>query len=216
MGAATLVDPLDIACHTSAMEDTRPSLELVHVLRHTFRPSDQLEEALEQFLPPDSKRPAAHLEIRSLGSIALNVMNSAPSAYSLRLIDARKGFEKNRNQSFEILPRIKARQVGEKTLDILMGVHRDLSLDMLMQATRQRLPEGVQMKDPSDRSLSVYARIQSSVPIDDTFQVEATGRFVRTYRSLGPPHLFNIIPEGIAGMDQYIPIPQTSSYDESS
>ncbi len=57
MGATTPIDPLAVACHTMNMEVTANSSGSVHVLRHSFRPSDYLALALERYLEPGATRP---------------------------------------------------------------------------------------------------------------------------------------------------------------
>lgn len=60
MGAATCVDPLDIACHTKAMEG-RPQYERpVHALRHEFKPSHEVTSAIRKFLVPDARQEPLH------------------------------------------------------------------------------------------------------------------------------------------------------------
>jgi hypothetical protein len=198
------------------MEDTRQDLDLVHVLRHSFRPSTQLAHALEGFIPPGSERSRSFIEIKSLGMIALDAVKHAQYAYSQEIMDAQKTIEANRSHSFEVIPEIEVKKIGEKTLHILMGVQEKKLLYHLMRTTRQRIPEGVQLRDPESSEFSMYARIHSSIPITEEFRAEATERYNEMYQSMSGKHLFSVLPEGITGIDQFRQIPRIYAYEEAS
>ena len=188
------------------MEAPRHVPKLVHVLRHSFRPSEQLGAALENFLPPESKRLPSSLEIKSLGMLALDAYSHASHAYAVQLIEARKLVEKSHGQSWAVIPDIEIRNINENSIDILMGVQNKPAMYILSRNIKRLLPEAVSLRDNVDMKFSVFARINSSVPISAEFQAEAAEQYNETYRQLGSKYLLNIYPEGISGMDQYIRI----------
>jgi hypothetical protein len=198
------------------MEDPRQVPELVHVLRHSFRPSEQLGKALEFFLPPESKRPNNFLQIKSLGMIAIDAYMHANYKYSNELIEARKQIDKSQNQSLEITPDVDLRQVGDKSVDVLLGVRNKIALGAITLATKKYLPGGILMRDQADKKYAVFARINSSVPITARFQADSLEQYQEAYDQMGSKHLMNILPEGLIGMDQHLRIRQYDSLEEAS
>jgi hypothetical protein len=186
------------------MEIPQHAPELVHVLRHSFRPSEQLGRALSNFLPLESKRPTSFLEIKSLGMLALDAFSHASHAYTMQLIEARKAVEKSQGQSLAVIPDIEIRNVNENCIDILMGVQNRPAMYVLSRNTKHLLPEAISMRDNADPKFSVFARINSSVPITASLQAQAVDQFNDTYQQLGSKYLLNIFPEGISGKDQYV------------
>ena len=198
------------------MENSRQVPELVHVLRQSFRPSQQLEKALENFLPPESKRPASFIEIKSLGMLALDAYLHANNAYTLQLIEARKAVEKNQRQSLAVIPDIEMRDVNENCIDILMGVQNRPAMYVLDRNIRQLLPEAISIRDDAEAKFSVFARINSSVPISDAFKDQAAEQYAQTYQQLSSKHLLSIFPEGMSGSDQQLFINRADSLEETS
>jgi len=198
------------------MEEPRQVPELVHVLRHSFRPSEQLGRALEFFLPPESKRPADFLQIKSLGMIAIDAYMHANYKYSNELIKARKKIDESQNRSLEMTPDVELRQVGEKSVDVLLGVRNKIALGAITLATKKYLPGGILMRDEADKKYSVFARINSSVPIKASFQADALEQYQETYDQIGSKHLMNILPQGLVGIDQHMRIRQYDSLEEAS
>lgn len=187
------------------MEDPRQVPALVHVLRHSFRPSDQLEKALENFLPPESKQPSSSFEIKSLSMLALDGYLHANHAYTIKLMEARKAVNTSKGRSLEIIPDIEIRNVNENTIDILMGVQSKLAMYAITRTTANLLKnEAIAVRDEADPKFSVFARINSTVPITVDFQEQALEQYSQVYQQLGPKHLMNILPEGISGKDQYV------------
>ena len=198
------------------MEEPRQVPELVHVLRHSFRPSEQLGRALEFFLPPESKRQTDSLQIKSLGIIAIDAYMHANYEYSNALIEARNQIDKSQNQSLEITHDVELRQVGEKSVDVLLGIRNKIALGALSLATSKYLSGGILMRDNVDKKYSVFARINASVPIDKGFQADALEQYRETYEQMGSKHLMNILPQGLVGMDQHLRIRQYDSLEEAS
>jgi len=198
------------------MEESRQVPELVHVLRHSFRPSDQLGLALENFRPPESRRPVSPLEIKSLGMLALDGYSHANYAYSEQLIDARRAVEKSQGRSFTLTPEIEIRHVNENAIDILMGVEDKMAMFMLMRTTKNFLPEAIPLRDNVNRKFAVFTRIHSSVPIPNSFQDQALAEYHDAYKEFGPKNLMNILPEGIIGKSQHRPARRPVSQDDSA
>jgi len=198
------------------MEEPRQVPELVHVLRHSFRPSEQLGRSLELFLPPESKKPANFLQIKSLSIIAIDAYMHASYQYSNALIEARKQIDKSQNRSLEITQDVELRQVGEKSVDVLLGVRNKIALGAISLATTKFLSGGVLMRDHADKKYSVFARINSTVPINTDFQAAALEKYQEAYEQLGSKHLMNILPQGLVGMDQHLRIHQYDSVEQAS
>jgi hypothetical protein len=186
------------------MEDSRHVPEMVHVLRHSFRPSEQLGKALEKFLPPESKRPPSLIEIKSLGMLALDAYLHADYTYTLQLIEARRVVEKSQRQPLAVIADIETRNVNENSIYILMGVQDSLAIDDLCQNTKNLLPDALSMRNNVDPKFSVFARINSTVPITAAFQAQAVEQYAEVYQQLGAKNLLNIFPKGISGKDQYV------------
>ena len=143
--------------------------------------------------------------------IVLDAYRHASYQYSNELIEARKRVDNSQGQSLEVTPDFQLRQVGEKSVDVLMGVRNKIALSALSQTTKKLLPESLAMRDYADPKYSVFARIHSTVPITPYFQAEAAERYQEAYANLGTKHLLNILPVGITGMDQWLPIARESS-----
>jgi len=198
------------------MEEPRQVPDLVHVLRHSFRPSDTLGNTLENFLPPESKRLSSSMEIKSLGMLALDGYLHANYKYSSQLIEARKAIEKSQNQSMAIIPDIKIRRVSDEVIDVLMGVENRMAMYLLTRTTRDSFTEAIPLRDKADTKFSVYARIRSSVPITDDFQHQAVEQYNEAYQEYAPRHLMNIVPEGIIGKTQHVPLRRATSRDDTA
>jgi hypothetical protein len=190
------------------MEAASTSFDLVHVLRHSSRPSEQLGSALEIFYPPESQRNRSFVDIKTLGKITLDAYKHAQFDYSLDLIEARKAVEQHRGQSLEISPAVDIRRIGSKTIDVLLGLQDNRALYALNKQTLDFLPEGIEAYDAVDLKYSLFARIHSSIAITDSFQENAVEQYKRTYQHYGPKHLLNILPQTITGMDQFIATPR--------
>lgn len=195
------------------MEDTRSSLELVHVLRHSFRPTEKFGEALEVFTPPESERPRSLFAIRSLSMLAIDAVGNANYEYSQQIAAARKALDTKQNLSFEISPDIEVRRVGDKALEIYMGVQNKKELFKLLQATQRYIPEGVPLRDQVSPSYALYTRVNSLAPIPLSFSDEAAEAFMQRYEDEGKKHLFSVLPEGLAGIDQYRQVPRSYNYN---
>ena len=196
------------------MEDPRQVPALVHVLRHSFRPSDQLEKALENFLPPESKHPTSSFEIKSLSMLALDGYLHGSHAYTLKLMEARKAVNASKGRSLEIIPDIEIRDVNEHTIDILMGVQSKLAMYAITRTTANLLKnEAIAVRDNADPKFSVFARINSSVPITPDFQQQALQQYGQAYEEFGSKHLMSILPEDISGKDQHMRIQRAREND---
>ena len=198
------------------MEDSRQVPELVHVLRHSFRPSEQLGRTLEKFIPPESKRPSSFVEIKSLGALALDGYLHGSHAYTLNLIEARRAIERSQGKSLEIIPDIEVKVVNDYTVDVLMGVQSKLAMYLLNRTTKRFLPDAVSLRDEADMKFSVFARMHSSVPISPYFKEEAIEQYNEDYEQFGTKHLFNILPVGISGKDQHLRINRVASLDDTA
>ena len=185
------------------MKNAGDHLELVHVLRHSFRPTQQLGQAIEQFVPPESEYSHSSIHIKSLGKISLDPVLNAQYVYAQQLINARSALETHKGHPLEITPDIKVRKVGETTLTILMGVKNKVALRALTRQTNAYLPGTVSEREDVSPDFSLYTRISSSVPITDAFQAEAEEQFRERYEQYNAAHLFSVIPDGIAGIDQF-------------
>jgi len=172
--------------------------------------------ALENFLPPESKRLRNPIVIESLSAIALDAYLNANHKFTQQIINVRKEMEQNRRKSLAIIPDIEIRRVGEKTIDVLMGVQDIPSMYLLNRMTKILLPEGVSNRGTADEKFSVYARINSSVPITPDFQAQAIEQYDELYQQLAPKRLMSIFPEGINGRDQYIRIMRPNPIEEAS
>ena len=191
------------------MEATENPLGLVHVLRHSFRSSEQLKGVLESFYPPEAENNHSTIEIRSLGMLALDAYRHANYEFSIPLIEARKDVERSRGNALEITHDVGIRRIGEKTIDVLMGIQDKTALHQLHYDMRKRLPEGKLMHSNVDRRFSVFARINANVPISDDFEADAMNGYYEKYEQLGEKHLLSVVPTGISGMDQWLPLPST-------
>jgi hypothetical protein len=96
------------------MEDARNDLELVHVLRHSFRPSQPLSEAIESFVKPGLKLPEEPLLYGSK-EVAVDLVKYNDFKYKKREDAARKEF-KERNRPIYIDPIMHFRQIGLKAV----------------------------------------------------------------------------------------------------
>jgi hypothetical protein len=208
MGSTTSVDPLDVACHNTDMTAEDQHMTLAHVVRHSFRPSEQLESLLHSFAPPESIHIQSSLVIKSLAVVALDGVRAAHYEYSQPLIDAKRSVEKHSNVGMPILPDIEVRKVGEKTLNILLGSDDKQSLYILNRELKQKLPEGTPLRNNADPQYSVYARLQSTVPLDDQQLIDAEMRFKQFHDQQHAKRILSIYPQGIVGRDQYIPTAQ--------
>ena len=199
------------------MEEPRQVPELVHVLRHSFRPSEQLGRALELFVPLESRRLQSSPEIKSLAMLALDGYSHANHAYTTDLIKARKAIENSPMRSFEITPDIDIRNINENNIDILLGVQNKLALYTLTRLTKNIFKtEASSGRDPADPMFSVFVRINSSVPITPEFQQEALEQYSQIYQQLAPKHLMSIHTQGVIGNDQWLAMKRINMLDDST
>ncbi len=198
------------------MEDTGYSLELVHVLRHTFRPSQQLEELLIESLPPGPVGSRSFFEIKSLSAIALNAYKTANYEYTKQIIAANKALEANKGRAFDLIPDVEIRKIGEKTLDILMGVYDRRGMYDLTHATRLRLPEAASLKSAADPRYSLFARIHSSAPITNEYGAHVSDVFKTRHDEGRRKYILNVLPNDMTGSDQYLKVPKVYAEEEAS
>lgn len=197
------------------MEDTRTPLELVHVLRHLFRPSAELSTFFESTIP-GLQRPRSFITLKSLSSLALDAVDVARSVYSLDMIDARKKVAEYQNSSFDLDDQIEARQIGEKALLLMMGVHDKRELYELLRNTKRSLPHAVELREPVDARFAVFALVhsQQAPPVDTPAHIKS--EFEHLYKEKGGQRLLTLHPVGLSGIDEYRNIPHGHAYEEAS
>lgn len=96
------------------MEDTGQELELVHVLRHSFRPSQPLSEAIESFIKPGLKLPEEPL-FYGTKEAAVEQVKYNDFKYKKEEDEARKAFQAH-NRPLYIDPIMHFRQMGSKAV----------------------------------------------------------------------------------------------------
>jgi hypothetical protein len=180
-------------------------MTLAHVVRHSFRPSEQLETFLHSFAPAESLTTHSSLAIKSLALVALDGVRAAHYEYSLPLIEARRDVEKHSNVGIPVLPDIEVRKVGEKILNILLGSDDKQSLYIMNRDLKRRLPDGTPLRNNADPVYSVYARLESSDPIDDEKLLDAEMRFKQFHDEQHTKRILSIYPQGVVVREQHIP-----------
>jgi len=187
------------------MEDAAKPLTLVHVLRHSFQPSEQLATSLKEFIPHESEHFQSSVTIASLAMIALDSSRFRQQEFLLPLREAKKEVERNRNVSIPILHGLKIRQYSTNVLSVVLRTGDVRSMYLMHNALFDKVPEGTSLPDNPNAKFLVTAHIKSTVPYDQIQVAEAEERFIDTFGIQLSNKLFSIKPNSITGIDQYIP-----------
>jgi hypothetical protein len=187
------------------MEDAAKPQTLVHVLRHSFQPSEQLATSLEEFIPHESEHFQSSVTIASLAMIALDSYRFRQQEFLLPLREAKKDIERNRNVSIPILRGLKIRQYTANVLSVVLRTGDVRSMYLMHNALLDKVPEGTSLPDNPNAKFLVTAHIKSTVPFDQTQVAEAEEQFLDTFGNQQSNKLFSINPDTITGIDQYIP-----------
>lgn len=208
------------------MEDTGRNIELVHVLRHSYRPSHVLEEILEGSVQPRAERPRSLASIRSLSMIAFNAMDVANMKHANAIFKARQFVDTQTNQWFRLGEYIEVKKAGEKALAILMSVVNDdgstnegnlpSKYTQFTDAVNERLSDGISLRDPGDPQYSLYARLEYFTPVTDEFQQSVSKDLGDAFFALAAKGILSVSPNGLPGFDQQRSIERQKPLEEAS
>jgi hypothetical protein len=186
------------------MSDTAKPQTLVHVLRHSFRPSEQLTHSLQEFIPPQSEHLQSSVTIKSLAKVALDSHRYRQHEFSLALIEAEKDVIRNRNISIPILEDMRVLKLTDTALKIVLRTNDIRSMYRLHRALKNRVPEDTSLPRNPNAVFLVTADLKSTVPFDDFRIKDAEAQYHELYTHKESEKLMNIFPEGLTGIDQYI------------
>ncbi|MES2631308.1 MAG: hypothetical protein V4611_05120 [Patescibacteria group bacterium] len=188
------------------MEDTRQSIELVHVLRHSLRPSPELEKALNTFVKPGLEQP--RFSVRMLSSFVLD----SSTNHSSGIYRARQDIERGNTVDFELGPHLAAQRLAGGALKILMRIDdsidrfgRDvngISYLKMMEDTRARIPEARIEKDIDSRNFTFFAIIPGSHALSDGEIKEPGVALLRGLKSESTKGLYQASLDGILGTNE--------------
>lgn len=172
MGPKTRIDQLISSCHTEDMEDTTREIKLVHVLRHTFRPSPELANALDGFTIPGNERP--RFLIKTLASLVIDSTKN----YSLGLHEAKQAVERDTVTDIQLGPHLAAQRMASGALKILMRIDdtpdergKDqnwLQYLAMINRTKAYVPDANLEKDIEAKSHTFYTLIPSTQAISQS------------------------------------------------
>ena len=180
------------------MEDTDQHVELVHVLRHSFRPSDRLQTSLEAFTKPGLARP--RFLVKTLSAIALNTIDAANYHYDLPIKRAIHSFEQH-HQPLQLGRDLAARRMADGTLNILFSAENRAHLKDFAKETMVQLPEGVPLDDGENPRFDLYVGIDQAHAIDFEEIVRPGTALIKGLRS-GLRNLYTVIPETMTSRDE--------------
>jgi len=155
------------------MEDTTREIELVHVLRHSFRPSETFEAALGAFVKPGLEQP--RFLIKSIASLAMR----DDRQYSGNIFAARQEIERSKLLDFQIGPKLAVRDLGEGALRLLFQLDDTrneagqetnmLNYLAMVNRTSQHLPSAHKERDLEDTKFNFYTVIgpKYAIPMDE-------------------------------------------------
>ncbi len=103
------------------MEDIPQSVEVVDVVRHSFRPSRELGLGLGAFVRPGLERP--RFSIKTVSSLILD----STINHGLGLHEARQEVERGGAVDFQLGPKLAARRMPSGALKILMQIDHTLN-----------------------------------------------------------------------------------------
>jgi len=180
------------------MEATDQHVELVHVLRHSFRPSEQLQSSLEAFTKPGLVRP--RFLVKTLSSIALNTVDVANYHHDLSIKRSIQSFERH-HQPVQLGRDLAAHRMGDGALKILLSIENYADLTDLTKETAVQLPEGVLLDDGEDPRFNLFVRIDQAHAINYEEIVQPGTALIKQLRN-GQRNLYTVIPETITGRDE--------------
>ena len=180
------------------MEATDQHVELVHVLRHSFRPSEQLKTSLEAFTKPGLVRP--RFLVKTLSAIALNTVDVANYHYDLPIKRAIQSFEQH-HQPIQLGRDLAARRMADGTLNILFAADNRDHLRDLTKETMVQLPEGVPLDDGENPRFDLYVGIDQAHAIDFEEVVRPGATLIKSLRS-GLRNLYTVVPETMTSRDE--------------
>ena len=187
------------------MADTAEPQTLVHVLRHSFRPSEQLTHSLQEFIPPESEHLHSSIIMKSLAKVALDSHRYWQHEFAPALIEAEKDVIRNRNLSIPIQSDIRVLKLTDTALKIVLRTNDTRSMYLLHRALKNRVPEGTSLPLNPTAVFLVTADLKSTVPFDDLRIKDAEEQYRELSSHVESQKLMNIFPEGLTGIDQYVP-----------
>jgi hypothetical protein len=195
------------------MGDATKPQTLVHVLRHSFRPSEQLAHSLQEFILPKSELHQNSILIRSMAMVALDARRHHQHEFTVPLIEARKEVDRNQNISIPITRDIKVRKLSEEVLSILLRTDDKKLMYQLHRSLKNRVPEGTSLPENPNAKFFVAADLKSTIPFDERRIADAEQQYGEVFSRQHLNTLFSVYPLGISGMDRYVP---TDSLDLST
>lgn len=187
------------------MEEPSQSVELVHVLRHSFRPSEQLQSSLEAFIKPGSVRP--RFLIKTLSSIALTPQFGDSHAYNPATRRAVRAFEVH-NQPIQLGSKLGARRIGDGALRLFFNAENNEEITNLIHETLDELGMGTIVDDVDSAAASLFVQIDSTKAIGKD-ELAKPGIALRNQLNSDNKHLFKVVPDLLLGRDEQRTIPSS-------
>jgi hypothetical protein len=193
------------------MKDARSSTELVHVLRHSFRPSEKLQTSLEKFTKQGLTRP--RFLIKTLSAIALNTLDVSNSYHDVAIKGAIEKFEQYRDP-IQIGYPLAAQRMADGALKIFLSSQNHKDIVDLTSKTHDKLPSGVLLDDNEDDRFDLFVHIDASHALSQD-RIITPGLQLRDELRGDRAYLYKMTTNSIAGRDELrvMPIPP---YEEAS
>jgi hypothetical protein len=177
------------------MEDTGTQPELVHVLRHTFKPSEALRHSLQNFLTNEN---AIHrLSIMTLSGIALNGFEVGQYRHDEAILRARQLFERHR-QPLQLDAHSGAKRMASGALNIYFAVEDRTSLQALKAETYRKFPDNTVFDDTFDPRFDLFVRIDRKDAVSQG-EVNVAGRALINQLRSEKRSLYQVAPEELIG-----------------
>jgi len=181
------------------MEDTRQNFELVHVLRHSFRPSQPLGNAIENFIKPGKILPRLLLYGSKEAAVDLQAYNDF--AYKKEEDKAQADFTKN-TESIYISPIMHFREIGSSAVRLAF-LPTDESVPVFNRAINTLDDAIPNILPPYDKPPRFFLYIDIPTthivnpeewrPRYSTLRATLANKALRT--------MYSVRPEGIVGQD---------------
>ncbi len=184
------------------MEETRENFQLVDVLRRTFRPSAQLENALGAFVKPGQQQP--RFLVQTLSSLVLD----STVNHSVGFHEARLDAEKPSHIDIQLGPRLAARRLASGALKIFMSVDHEpdndgldinwLNYSALIHKTKQFIPDARLERDLENKDFAFYTVISPSSAIPQ-YEIKKPGlELLEGLQSESTKSLYRLTPESLS------------------
>ncbi|MDB5162902.1 MAG: hypothetical protein JWN28_509 [Candidatus Saccharibacteria bacterium] len=183
--------------------NSREIEQLYDLFRHTLRPSQELQAALEPFRKPRPVRP--RFLVKSLFAIALDPSDVHNFDYNLKIKEAIETFEEHR-QPLQVGRDFSIRRLADGALKILLTTENHDELNDLMEATQQSLSRSIGVRSEKPK-YDLFVRIEPSQTIGQN-EIRKQGEQFFNQLHNGSRKLFHVTPETIVRREElhYMPI----------